>query len=110
MIKNNHTVNHATNHGTYKSYITGFILSVILTFIPFWMVMNPGFSRSTIIIAIVLLVLIQIIVHLLCFFHLRSNPEPFWNIISFIFTVLIVALLVGGTIWIMVNMMDNLMP
>jgi cytochrome o ubiquinol oxidase subunit IV len=109
MIKNNYT-NIDTNHGTYKSYITGFILSVILTVAAFWMVMNPEFSSSTIIIIIVALALIQIFIHLFYFLHLTSTPEPFWNIISFIFTILIVALLVGGTVWIMINMMDNLMP
>ncbi len=98
------------NAGTFSSYISGFILSLILTALPFWIVMHPEFSRSVIIVAIVTLALMQIIIHLVCFLHLTSTPEPFWNIISFIFTILIVALLVGGTVWIMINLMNNLMP
>ena len=34
------------SHGSVKSYIVGFILSVILTVIPFWMVMHPGESHT----------------------------------------------------------------
>ena len=34
------------SHGNFKQYTVGFILSVILTIIPFGMVMASGFSRG----------------------------------------------------------------
>jgi len=110
MNQHTHAANAGAHHGTHKSYITGFILSIILTVIPFWMVMNPGFSKTAIIVSIVALALIQIFIHLVYFLHLNNSPEGHWNIVSFVFTVLIVVLVVGGTIWIMINVMDNLMP
>ena len=35
-----------TAHGSVKSYLVGFVLSVILTGIPFWMVMSGHFGKS----------------------------------------------------------------
>jgi cytochrome o ubiquinol oxidase operon protein cyoD len=31
---------HAQAHGSFRGYLTGFLLSVVLTAIPFWLVMN----------------------------------------------------------------------
>ena len=59
-----HAVSHANDHGDVKSYVIGFVLSVILTVIPFWMVMEGDFSKSTTIWSIVTLGLVQIWVHL----------------------------------------------
>ena len=44
-----HGHTHGADHGSFKSYMTGFILSVILTAIPFWLVMgdvldNPRYT------------------------------------------------------------------
>lgn len=36
------------SHGSVKTYMTGFILSVILTVIPFWMVMTGAASPAVI--------------------------------------------------------------
>jgi cytochrome o ubiquinol oxidase operon protein cyoD len=40
-----HSTGYRRFHGSVKSYMTGFILSIILTVIPFWMVMSGCFSR-----------------------------------------------------------------
>ncbi len=45
-----HNTSHGgASHGSVKSYTTGFILSVILTVIPFWIVMEGALPQSTII-------------------------------------------------------------
>ena len=38
--------NHGASHGSVKSYMTGFVLSLILTAIPFWMVMDGSASHA----------------------------------------------------------------
>ena len=98
-----------TSHGSVKSYIVGFILSVILTVIPFWMVMHPGESHTTILYVIVGLALAQILVQLVYFLHMNSSSEGGWNLIAFVFTVLIIAILVVGSLWIMFHLNTNMM-
>ena len=105
----NSTTHHTgASHGSVKSYIVGFVLSIILTVIPFWMVMNPSESHSTILYVIVGMALLQILVQLVYFLHMNSSSEGSWNLIAFIFTVLIVAILVVGSLWIMFHLNTNM--
>ena len=51
-------------HGSYGSYAIGFILSVILTAIPFAMVMSGQLSQSVNLIGMLVMGVVQIVVHL----------------------------------------------
>jgi cytochrome o ubiquinol oxidase subunit IV len=97
------------SHGSVKSYIVGFILSVILTVVPFWMVMHPTESHTTVLYVIIGLALAQILVQLVYFLHMNTSSEGGWNLIAFIFTVLIIAILVVGSLWIMFHLNTNMM-
>jgi len=111
-----HTDSHAhhdhsgASHGTFKTYVTGFVLSIILTVIPFWLVMQPTSPHIVILAAIYGLALVQIIIHLICFLHMSTKSEQKWNNTAFAFTILVVIILIGGSVWIMTNANDNLMP
>jgi cytochrome o ubiquinol oxidase subunit IV len=87
--------------GSLKSYLTGFILSLILTAIPFALVMNGTLSPSATLAGILSAGMVQILVHLHYFLHLDTSSAARWNVLAMIFTVLIMILFVGGTIWIM---------
>ena len=89
------------NHGSVKSYLTGFILSVILTVIPFAMVMSGSASHSTILAVVVGMAVIQVIVHLYYFLHLDRSIAQRNNVIAFVFTAIVILLLVGLSLWIM---------
>jgi cytochrome o ubiquinol oxidase operon protein cyoD len=52
--------------------------------------------------------LLQILVQLVYFLHMNSSSEGSWNLIAFIFTVLIVAILVVGSLWIMFHLNTNM--
>lgn len=105
-----HQVSHSgASHGTTKSYITGFILSVILTVIPFWLVMDAALPKTTIVMIIVGMALIQILVQLGYFLHMNTKSDEGWNMISFVFTVLIIAIVVVGSLWIMFHLNHNMM-
>lgn len=101
-------------HGTVKSYIVGFVLSVILTAIPFGLVMAGTLPATTVVPLIVILGIVQIVVHLVYFLHLNTSSSQTWNMSAFLFTVLIVAITVIGSLWIMhhldMNMMPGMMP
>ncbi|HEK2736688.1 TPA: cytochrome o ubiquinol oxidase subunit IV [Proteus mirabilis] len=97
------------SHGSMKSYLIGFILSVILTVIPFWMVMEGTATTLTILWTVVGMAVVQIVVHLVCFLHMNTSSEERWNVIAFLFTLLIIGIVVIGSLWIMYNLNINMM-
>ena len=94
--------------GSLRSYATGFILSVVLTAIPFWLVMHEELSRPATLVAIFAAASIQILVHLYYFLHLNTSSRLRWNLLALVFAVLIMVLIIGGTVWIMANLRYHL--
>lgn len=90
----------ANLHGSVKSYLTGFVLSVILTGIPFWMVMAEAFDKGPTYITIVLLAVVQIFVHLKYFLHLNFSDQGKLDTYSFIFSAVIIVMVVALSVWI----------
>ena len=83
---------------------------MILTAIPFAMVMSGQLSQSVNLIGMLVMGVVQIVVHLVCFLHMNTSSEGRWNLVAFLFTVLIIVMLVGLAIWIMVNADMLMMP
>ncbi|WP_107674754.1 cytochrome o ubiquinol oxidase subunit IV [Agrobacterium sp. LAD9] len=99
------------SHGTFKSYMIGFILSVILTAIPFWLVMGDVLeSKTLLVIAIMGLGVIQIFVHMIYFLHMDTKSEGGWTFMALIFTVVVLLITLSGSLWVMYNMNKNMMP
>jgi cytochrome o ubiquinol oxidase operon protein cyoD len=90
----------AHSHGSVKSYLTGFIWSVILTGIPFWMVMTEAFDKGPTYITIVVLAIVQIFVHLKYFLHLNFSEQGKLDTYSFIFAAVIIVMVVALSVWI----------
>ncbi len=82
-------------HGTRKLYVLGFVLSILLTLAAYFTV-----SR----LAVVALSSLQALIQLLFFLHLGKEASPRWNLIVFLFTLLIGAIVVTGSLWIMYNL------
>ena len=99
---------HEYGHGTLKSYIVGFILSILLTVVPYFIVVNHLFTNGIIIAAVVILAVLQLLVQLIFFLHLNTESKPRWNLTAFVFSTLIVAILVAGTMWIMYHLDYNM--
>jgi cytochrome o ubiquinol oxidase subunit IV len=91
------------------SYLTGFLLSIFLTIIPYVAVTERIFSREILLVCIVICAVAQLIVQVYFFLHLPAKQKPYWNIIVFVYTLLIVAFLVVGSMWIMYNLNMNMM-
>ncbi len=63
-------------HGSLRSYLTGFGLSVVLTVIPFWLVMTGVFeSKQATALVIMALAAVQIVVHMIYFLHMSPKSE-----------------------------------
>jgi cytochrome o ubiquinol oxidase subunit IV len=95
--------------GSLKSYGTGFILSLVLTVIPFALVMSGAVSRGAAITGICGAGVVQILVHLHYFLHLDSSSEERWNLLALLFTTLIMAIFVVGTLWVMYTLNSRMM-
>lgn len=91
------------------SYITGFALSILLTVIPYVIVTERLFTRTSLLAWVIFFAVAQFLVQVIFFLHLPVKIKPYWNIIVFIFTLLIVLFLVVGTLWIMYHLNVNMM-
>ncbi|MBO9624293.1 MAG: cytochrome o ubiquinol oxidase subunit IV [Sphingomonas sp.] len=104
---------HGDTHGhafTIRGYLTGFLLSVVLTALPFWMVMSGNFDPHATAITIIAFAVLQIIVHTVSFLHLNSSSEGGWTLMAYIFTAVIVLIVISGSLWIMFHLNANMMP
>lgn len=120
MSSNSHSHDHAhhdaahgheAGHGTMKSYMTGFILSVILTAIPFWLVMGDVFSSKVVTASLIMgFGLVQIVVHMIYFLHMNTRSEGGWTMMALIFTIVIVVIALSGSLWVMHHLNTNMMP
>ncbi len=89
------------SRGSLKTYITGFILSLVLTLIPFGLVISGGIPRNAMVWGIYSAGIVQILVHLHYFLHLDTSSAARWNLMVLLFTLLIMVIFIGGTLWIM---------
>lgn len=100
-----------TPHSTLKGYLTGFVLAVILTAIPFWLVMGKVFDRSaTTAIVILAIGVVQIIVHMVYFLHMNGKAEGGWTLLALLFTLTLVVITLSGSLWVMYHLNQNMMP
>ncbi|AVF56850.1 UNVERIFIED_ORG: cytochrome o ubiquinol oxidase operon protein cyoD [Pseudomonas parafulva] len=100
-MANAHDTHHEGSHGSVKSYMIGFVLSIILTAIPFGLVMYPSLPKNLTVLIVVAMAVIQVVVHLVYFLHMDRSKEQRNNVSTFLFTAMVIALLVGLSLWIM---------
>jgi len=98
-------------HISLKGYMTGFFLAVVLTAIPFWLVMGKVIPNSqTLAVVILTFAAIQIVVHMIYFLHMDTKSEGGWNMLALIFTLVLVVITLSGSIWVMFHLNSNMMP
>ena len=102
---------HDDLHVSKGDYVKGFILAVILTAIPFWLVMGDVINdRTTAIMVLGGFAIVQILVHMVYFLHMNGKVQGGWTMLSTIFTVIFLAIAIAGTLWVMFHMNTNMMP
>ena len=98
-------------HLTLRGYLTGFMAAVVLTAIPFWLVMGKAFSSSTVTSAVILAFAgVQVVVHMVYFLHMNAKSEGGWNLLALVFTVMLVVIALSGSLWVMYHLNINMMP
>ncbi len=103
------TIKYGAKLKTLKSYLTGLCLSLILTFIAFVLVGEHFLDKAGLYITLTALAIAQLFAQVLCFLRLNNTREGRWNTMPFIFTLIVVGILVGGSLWIMYNLNVNMM-
>ena len=104
-----HDAGHA--HSTFSGYMLGFVLSVVLTAIPFWLVMSGTLpSKQITALVIMAFAVVQIIVHMIYFLHMSPKSENGWTMMALIFTIVMVVIALSGSLWVMNHLNSNMMP
>jgi cytochrome o ubiquinol oxidase operon protein cyoD len=99
-----------TGKKTLKLYVTGLIFCIILTLISFATVKIPGLPQREVLAIIYTSAIIQFLVQVIYFLRLYTQTKQGQiNIMSFVFTGVILLCIVIGSLWIMSNMHHNLM-
>jgi cytochrome o ubiquinol oxidase subunit IV len=103
----------AADHGVrqgIQGYVIGLALAVLLTVASFYAVNTNLIWGPGIPVALVTLAVAQIGVHLVFFLHITTAPDNTNNVLALAFGVLIVALVIGGSIWIMDHLNERMVP
>ncbi len=101
---------HEAAHGSLRGYLTGFGLSVVLTAIPFWLVMGGVIENAnTTTFVIMAFAAVQIVVHMVFFLHMNTKSEGGWTMLALIFTVVLVVIALSGSLWVMYHLNTNMM-
>jgi len=95
--------------GSLKTYVGGFVLALVLTVVSFGLVMSGARPRTMLFLGLWAAAALQILVHLHYFLHLDTSSAARWNVLALLFTVLIMFIFVGGSIWIMFNLNYRMM-
>jgi len=108
--KLNAEVKSGTSPKSLSSYVTGFILCIILTLIPFMVVGKHLLPHDWIYTILFLCAFVQLLVQVICFLRLNTTKEGLENTLSFIFVIVVVFVLIGGSMWIMWHLNYDMMP
>ena len=106
-----HHHDHGHAHSTFSGYMLGFVLSVVLTAIPFWLVMSGTLpSKQITALVIMAFAVVQIVVHMIYFLHMSPKSENGWTMMALIFTIVMVVIALSGSLWVMNHLNSNMMP
>ena len=103
-------VDYGTGQKKLGVYLIGVISCAILTLISFWVVMSSGLAKWQVFTIIYSSACIQFIVQLICFLRLNTQTEQGrMNVMSIVFTGVILTSIIIGSLWIMWNLNYNMM-
>lgn len=97
-------------HLSRRGYLIGFLLSVVLTAVPFWLVMTGALDPQITAVLIIGFAVVQILVHTVAFLHVNTTSEGGWTLMAYAFTAVLVLIVIAGSLWIMFHLNSNMMP
>ena len=94
----------------FLSYTVGLALAIAATIGSFVVSQTNLLWPPGVPVGLIVLAFAQIGVHLVFFLHLGSGSDNTNNILALAFGLLIVFLVITGSVWIIANLNDNMMP
>ncbi|MDC5707272.1 cytochrome o ubiquinol oxidase subunit IV [Vibrio europaeus] len=92
-----------------SDYVKGFVASLILTVIPFYFVWAQSLPDGATYVILFGCAIVQIFVHFRYFLHMEAKTsDGRWNLVSLMFTAIVVLILIAGSVWIIYNMNVNM--
>nr|WP_319495573.1 cytochrome o ubiquinol oxidase subunit IV [uncultured Desulfobacter sp.] len=95
-------------HLSTAKYLVGFVLAVILTIVSFGLASFQG-ATSYALPGLFIAAIFQMLVHLHFFLHLDRSSKQHWNLITLAFSILLIFIFVGGSIWVMATLNSRMM-
>ncbi len=95
---------------SFKPQFLGFVFSLLLIVAIYRIVTHHDFPNSLLTITVVSFCTLQALIQLFFFLHVGLESKPHWPTITFLFTLLVIFIVIGGSLWIMNNLNYNLMP
>jgi cytochrome o ubiquinol oxidase operon protein cyoD len=91
-----------------RGYVLGFLLASGLTVASFYvgaghLVWGPSIPEALITLAVA-----QMGIHLVFFLHITTGPDNTNNVLALAFGILAVALILGGSVWIMAHLSEHM--
>ncbi len=91
----------------YRSYVIGFVLSVVTTLVAYFLVVTGSLPAWSAVYVVMAIAVVQLIVQVMYFLHIGRGSK--WKLRTFIFTLIVVIIIVAGSVWIMENLNYNMM-
>jgi len=91
-------------------YTLGLVLAVVLTAISFWVANTSLLWSPGVLLGLAVLAVAQMGIHLVFFLHMTTGPDSTNNVLALALGILIVLLVAAGSIFIMANLNENMMP
>ncbi len=101
------------HHGwnrSYKPQFLGLVTSLTLVVASYRIATHHEVIGFHLLLTILGLAVAQALLQLFFFLHLGLESKPHWGMATFLFTALVVVIIIGGSLWIMDNLNYNLMP
>jgi cytochrome o ubiquinol oxidase operon protein cyoD len=96
--------------GRWPTYAVGFAFAAVLTIASFALARGHWLTPASLVAALVVLAIAQMIVHLIFFLHITTAPAQRTNIMALLLTLLIISLVVIGSLWIMAQLSTHMVP
>lgn len=91
----------------YVSYVVGFILSVAATLLAYFVVVNHLWPTDVLVYIVLGIAIVQLIVQTIFFLHIGRGSHV--KVVTYLFALLMIIIIVGGSVWIMNNLDYNMM-
>ena len=96
-------------HGSVPEYLRGLLISVILTIIPFYMVIDGSWGATATTVVILINAIAQVLVQMVYFLHMNGSSGQSWLTVSAVYTVAVIVFVIIGSLWIFEHLNHNLL-